>query len=355
MGEWTVDVNEKDFEQDVLERSYSVPVVLDFWAPWCGPCRAIGPVLEKLADEQAGKFVLAKVNVDENPALAQSFQISSIPAVKAVKEGAIANEFLGALPEPAIREFVEGLIPSEADSLAQQGQDLQEQGKDQGAESLYRAALSKDERQPKALLGLARLLAGKEEHADALALLGRIPPNAREHDAAQQLAAQIRVKQTGANAGEEAAYREKMRPTRMTWSRFEQPKFWFDTLLRILGDCKERALKQTGANAGEEAAYREKIEAPDPKRLDLVCPIGELAQILARLAHAMCRVKDGFSVSPPWRRTRKARFLGLARRRIDNAILNYKRTGEACPLHGSSFCCRLPAKTAYLNLRLMRR
>lgn len=210
MGEWTVEVNEQDFEQKVLERSYKVPVVLDFWAPWCGPCRAIGPVLDKLVAEQEGKFVLAKVNVDDNPALAESFQIGSIPAVKAIKEGVVANEFLGALPEPAIREFIDGLIPSEADSLAQRGLGLEEQGKGQGAESLYRASLSKDERQPKALLGLARLLQEKEEYADALALIGKIPANTKEYDEGQKVAAQIHVKQTGANAGEEAGYREAL-------------------------------------------------------------------------------------------------------------------------------------------------
>jgi len=210
MNEWTVDVSEQDFEQSVVQRSHEVPVVIDFWAPWCGPCRALGPTLEKLAEEQQGKFILAKINVDENPMLAQAFQVQSIPAVKAIRNGALAGEFLGAQPEPNVRRFIEQLMPSEAESLAREAQRLEEAGKAQGAESLYRAALAKEANQSLALLGLARVLVQRGEESDAQTLLTRIPNTAPEHPAAQQLLAQLRLKQTGASAGDEQKYRDRL-------------------------------------------------------------------------------------------------------------------------------------------------
>jgi putative thioredoxin len=158
------DVDEADFEQRVIERSRELPVVVDFWADWCAPCKQLTPALERAAASRAGKVELAKVDVDRNQRLQALFRIQGIPAVKAFRDGRIASEFTGALPPAEVERFFDALVPSEADELVETGDE----------ESLRRA-LDLDPNHPTARRTLGRLLLSRGETDEALRVLEELP------------------------------------------------------------------------------------------------------------------------------------------------------------------------------------
>lgn len=175
---FVTDATDANFARVVLEESKSRPVVVDFWAPWCGPCRVLGPIIEKVANEYGGEVLLVKLNTDDNPQTAMQYRIQGIPAVKAFRNGQVVEEFTGAIPEPQVRAFFQRLAPSPTQKAAQAAASLA--AKDPAAaEQAYRQVLAQEPNNADAVVGLARLLAKRGEREEAEKLADRLPRDRR--------------------------------------------------------------------------------------------------------------------------------------------------------------------------------
>jgi len=187
-----VDVTDDTFERVVIEGSKERPVVVDMWAEWCAPCRTLGPILEKVADERAGAFLLAKLDVDANAvgnALLQAVRSQGIPTVVAFRDGEPVSMFIGAYPEDEVNRFVDALVPSEAELEAEQASDQEAAGDIEAAETGYREALASEPGNRDASIGLARILLGRGERDSARDLVAPLLPDAD----AERIVAQVEI------------------------------------------------------------------------------------------------------------------------------------------------------------------
>jgi len=198
---WIVDTTDATFEADVIERSRDAPVVVDFWAEWCQPCRMLSPLLEKLAREMDGKFVLVKANTEQAPQAATEFAVQAIPTVFGVRDGQPVDFFTGLLPEPALREWLDRLLPSEAQVAVQAGR-LQLESDPQAAEAKFREALKLDENEPAAKIALADALARQQRLTEAAELIADLQQRGFLEPEAERVKAALELQKEGQQAGD---------------------------------------------------------------------------------------------------------------------------------------------------------
>ena len=202
---YAFDVSALDFEARVLEASHQQPVLVDFWAEWCGPCKVLKPLLEKLADEYQGKFLLAKVNSDRNQAVAQEFGVRSIPTVKAIIDGEVVDEFAGALPEGQVRAFIDRLLPSPADKLLKKAIELRAAGDPPAALELLGQASQLEPENENIRIEAADVLLDQGLFEEAQSLLDSLKPATRMEDRIKPLLAKLNFGLSGQNAGKSGA------------------------------------------------------------------------------------------------------------------------------------------------------
>ncbi len=210
MSEQIFDVDQANFEEAVIKSSHERIVVVDLWAPWCGPCRTLGPILEEVISALGEGVALAKVNVDENQDLAAAFQVQGIPAVKIFKDGQVVEEFAGALPRAQIEEILRPLVSTEADDLLTQAETLAENGDLENAARLYEQVLEERPEEGRPLMGLARVRLLEENFEAVKNLAAKIGQGTPEYDQAQALLNQIEFRQTCEQCGGRAALAQQL-------------------------------------------------------------------------------------------------------------------------------------------------
>ena len=204
---YVTETSAETFEADVIQKSMECLVLIDFWAPWCEPCRQLGPILEKLANEFAGKIQLVKINIDEASDLAGAFGVQSIPHVVAMREGQPVDQFNGVVPEDQLREWLTGVLPSRTEELLQKGEELEATDL-AAAEACYREAAQLAEEDDRAKVALARVILAQDRDAEAATIISELEKRGFLEPEAERVKSQLELRAAAEEAGDVAEARK---------------------------------------------------------------------------------------------------------------------------------------------------